>query len=186
MIQRFTAASNQKIFQKKHVNVSSCYASLAVLRMLRNMAPFQLRKQLAESLISSKLDCWRDWNSITCDHALYYVVEPDTILNPVAFRPHNSFTTKTALILVTVAKYILCKISFNQSKILLLEISQSELQSLSKVVGTPTVSRYICLSTIIPSKDLTSPSPAPPFNVGFDVWVSMANTNMLQPRLNIE
>ena len=48
------------------------------------------------------------------------------------------------------------------------------------------VSRYICLSTIIPSKSLTSPSPAPPFNVGFDVWVSMANTNMWQPRLNIE
>ena len=43
------------------------------------------------------------------------------------------------------------------------------LQSLLKVVGTPTVSRYICLSTIIPSKNLTSPSPAPPFNVGFDV-----------------
>ena len=43
------------------------------------------------------------------------------------------------------------------------------IQSLSKVVGTPTVSRYICLFTIIPSKNLTSPSPAPPFNVGFDV-----------------
>ena len=37
-------------------NVSSCYASLAILRKLRNMAPFQLRKQLAESLILSKLD----------------------------------------------------------------------------------------------------------------------------------
>ena len=32
---------------EKHVNeiVSSCYASLAILRKLRNMAPFQLRKQ---------------------------------------------------------------------------------------------------------------------------------------------
>ena len=46
---------------------------------------------------------------------------------------------------------------------------RAQLQSLSKVVGTPTVSRYVCLSTIIPSKNLTSPSPAPPFNVGFDV-----------------
>ena len=34
-------------------------------------------------------------------------------------------------------------------------------QSLSKIVGTPTVSRYICLSTIIPSKNLTSPPPLP-------------------------
>ena len=43
---------------EKHVNeiVSSCYASLAILRKLRNMAPFQLRKQLVESLILSKLD----------------------------------------------------------------------------------------------------------------------------------
>ena len=43
---------------EKHVNetVSSCYACLAILRKLRNMAPFQPRKQLAESLILSKLD----------------------------------------------------------------------------------------------------------------------------------
>ena len=27
----------------------------------------------------------------------YYVVEPDTIPNPVAFHPHNSFTTKTTI-----------------------------------------------------------------------------------------
>ena len=38
---------------EKHVNET---ASLAILRKLRNMAPFQLRKQLAESLILSKLD----------------------------------------------------------------------------------------------------------------------------------
>ena len=43
---------------EKHVNetVSSCCASLAILRKLRNMAPFQLGKQVAESLILSKLD----------------------------------------------------------------------------------------------------------------------------------
>ena len=42
----------------KHINetVSSCYASLAILRKLRNMAPFDLRKRLAETLILSKLD----------------------------------------------------------------------------------------------------------------------------------
>ena len=27
--------------------------------------------------------------------SILYVVEPDTILNPVAFRPHYSFTTTT-------------------------------------------------------------------------------------------
>ena len=39
---------------EKHV--SSCCASLAILRKLRNMAPFQIGKQLAESQILSKLD----------------------------------------------------------------------------------------------------------------------------------
>ena len=34
----------------------SCYASLAVLRKLGNIAPFHLRKQLGETLILSKLD----------------------------------------------------------------------------------------------------------------------------------
>lgn len=31
--------------------------------------------------------------NLTCGYALYYVVEPDKILNPAAFRPHHSFTT---------------------------------------------------------------------------------------------
>ena len=39
-----------------HEQSSSCYASLAVLRKLSNIAPFHLRKQLAETLILSKLD----------------------------------------------------------------------------------------------------------------------------------
>ena len=39
-----------------HEHSSSCYASLAVLRKLGNIAPFHLRKQLAETLILSKLD----------------------------------------------------------------------------------------------------------------------------------
>ena len=50
-----------------------------------------------------------------------------------------------------------------------LAVYSIQLQSRSKVVGTPTVSRYICLSTIILSKNLTSPSSAPPFHVGFHV-----------------
>ena len=42
----------------EHINrtLSSCYGSLAVLRKLRSLAPFAIRKQLAESLILSKLD----------------------------------------------------------------------------------------------------------------------------------
>ena len=50
----------------KHINetVSSCYASLAILRKLRNMAPFDLRKRLAETLILSKLD-------YSCDLVFY-------------------------------------------------------------------------------------------------------------------
>ena len=39
-----------------NTKTSSCYATLSVLRKLKNLAPFQVRKQLAESLILSKLD----------------------------------------------------------------------------------------------------------------------------------
>ena len=63
------------------------------------------------------------YNLRSCS-TLDYVIEPDTILNTVAHPPHNSFTTKI---------YILCY--FNQSKILLLQISQSELQPKSGCNG---------------------------------------------------
>ena len=36
--------------------LSSCYAALAVLRKLRNLAPYHARKQFVESLVMSKLD----------------------------------------------------------------------------------------------------------------------------------
>ena len=36
--------------------VSPCHSALAVLRKLRNLAPYHVRKQLAESLVTSKLD----------------------------------------------------------------------------------------------------------------------------------
>ena len=41
-----------------HINelVTSCYGALAVLKKLRNLAPFNVKKQLVESLILSKLD----------------------------------------------------------------------------------------------------------------------------------
>ena len=39
-----------------NTKISSCYATLSDLRKLKNLAPFQVRKQLAESLILSKLD----------------------------------------------------------------------------------------------------------------------------------
>ena len=39
-----------------NTKTSSCYATLSVLRKLKSLAPFQVRKQLAESLILSKLD----------------------------------------------------------------------------------------------------------------------------------
>ena len=51
---------------------------------------------------------------------------------------------------------------FNEADPLNFMESSSDEQSLSKVVGTLTVSRYICLSTIIQSKNLTSPSPRSP------------------------
>ena len=36
--------------------LSSCYAALAVLKKLRNLAPYRIRKQLLESLVMSKLE----------------------------------------------------------------------------------------------------------------------------------
>ena len=40
-----------------HINelVTSCYGALAVLKTLRNLAPFRVKKQLVKSLILSKL-----------------------------------------------------------------------------------------------------------------------------------
>ena len=39
-----------------NTKISRCYATLSVLRKLKNFAPFQVRKRLVESLILSKLD----------------------------------------------------------------------------------------------------------------------------------
>ena len=41
--------------QVRHT-ASACYATLRVLRKLKHLAPYELRKQLAETLILSKLD----------------------------------------------------------------------------------------------------------------------------------
>ena len=37
--------------------------------------------------------------AVTWNHALYYILELDTLLNPVAFRPHNNFTKTTTTLL---------------------------------------------------------------------------------------
>ena len=39
-----------------NAKISSCYATQSVLRKLKNIVPFHVKKQLAESLILSKLD----------------------------------------------------------------------------------------------------------------------------------
>lgn len=36
--------------------LTSCYAALAVLRKLHNLAPYHVRMQLVESLVLKKLD----------------------------------------------------------------------------------------------------------------------------------
>ena len=56
----------------------------------------------------SEITCISAYLVVTCAHALYYVVEPDPILNLVTFHPHSSLQQKQHLIIVTVAKYILC------------------------------------------------------------------------------
>ena len=47
-----------------HVNkvIKSCYGTISVLRKLKNIAPYSVRKQLVESLMFSKLD----YNDAAC------------------------------------------------------------------------------------------------------------------------
>ena len=49
---------NEHLKWENHVKTisSSCYGTLSILKKLKNVAPFRLRKQLAESLILSKID----------------------------------------------------------------------------------------------------------------------------------
>ena len=49
---------NQRLNWKveSNSNISSCYATLAVIRKLKHLTPFNVRKQLAECLILSKID----------------------------------------------------------------------------------------------------------------------------------
>lgn len=49
---------NQHLKWDDHVNyiTSSCYGTLSVLKKLKHLAPYSLRKQLAETLILSKLN----------------------------------------------------------------------------------------------------------------------------------
>ncbi len=49
---------DQHLSWREHITnlLSSCYATLSVLRKLRNFAPFHVRKRLVESLVLSKLD----------------------------------------------------------------------------------------------------------------------------------
>ena len=39
-----------------NAKIASCYSTLSILRKLKNIAPFNVRKQLVECLILSKLD----------------------------------------------------------------------------------------------------------------------------------
>ena len=49
---------NEHLKWENHVKIitSSCYGTLSILRKLKNVAPFRLRKQLAESLVLAKID----------------------------------------------------------------------------------------------------------------------------------
>ena len=53
--------------------VSGCYATLSILRKLKYLAKYELRKQLAETLILSKLDNMPVW-FFTLYHNSYFAV----------------------------------------------------------------------------------------------------------------
>ena len=64
LLERVTTAKIQGVHMDEHLTwadqvtvlLSSCYAALALLRKLRNLAPYYVYKQLVESLVMSKLD----------------------------------------------------------------------------------------------------------------------------------
>ena len=64
LLQRVTTAKILGVHMDEHLTwadhvpalLSSCYTVLAVLRKLRNLAPYHIRKHLVESLVMSKLD----------------------------------------------------------------------------------------------------------------------------------
>ena len=64
LLERVTTAKILGVHMDEHLTwadhmtclLSSCYAALAVLRKLRNLAPYRVHKQLVESLVMSKLD----------------------------------------------------------------------------------------------------------------------------------
>lgn len=47
---------NLKWNDKINSKISGCYGNVSVLRKFKNLAPFKLRKQLAETLILSQID----------------------------------------------------------------------------------------------------------------------------------
>ena len=51
-------AINEHLKCENHVKMitSSCYGTLSILKKLKNVAPFRLRKQLAESLVLAKIN----------------------------------------------------------------------------------------------------------------------------------
>ena len=51
-----TLHQNLKWNDDVNKKISSCYATLSVLRKLKHLAPFKIRKQLAECLVLSKID----------------------------------------------------------------------------------------------------------------------------------
>ena len=64
LLERVTTAKILGVHMDEHLTwadhvtalLSSCYTVLAVLRRLRNLAPYHIRKHLMESLVMSKLD----------------------------------------------------------------------------------------------------------------------------------
>jgi hypothetical protein len=51
--------------------ISECYATLSVLRKLKYLAPYNIRKQLAASLVLSKLD----YNDVVCNPVPDYLLK---------------------------------------------------------------------------------------------------------------
>ena len=63
----------QDLSWTKDINskISSCYNSLSVIKKLKHLAPFHVRKQLAESLVLSKMD----YNDVVCHPLPVYLTK---------------------------------------------------------------------------------------------------------------
>ncbi len=83
---------DQNLPWREHIMnlLSSCYATLSVLRKLKKFAPFHIRKRLVESLVLSKLDYCNIVFSAMLDYQLKRLRWVQTMCTGHSSRPERT------------------------------------------------------------------------------------------------